>query len=102
MGGGGGLGALLWKAAQLMHDSAKPCVAEVCQWQFLHDEGLDAIDWSACSAHQAHLVHRVSRSIHQHCQVQERTGTLIQVWELMRPETFGHFTRILTHTHTHY
>ncbi|XP_062862680.1 probable G-protein coupled receptor 82 [Trichomycterus rosablanca] len=32
----------------LMHDNARPHVAEVCQ-QFLHDEGIDAMDWPARS-----------------------------------------------------
>ena len=32
----------------LMHDNAKPHVVEVCQ-QFLHDEGIDAMDWPARS-----------------------------------------------------
>ena len=32
----------------LVHDNARPHVAEVCQ-QFLHDEGIDALDWPARS-----------------------------------------------------
>ena len=32
----------------LMYDNAGPHVAEVCQ-QFLHDEGVDAMDWPARS-----------------------------------------------------
>ena len=61
----------------LMHDNARPHVAEVCQ-QFLHDEGIDAMDWPARSPELTH-------SINQHHvappTVQELTDALIQVWE---------------------
>ena len=32
----------------LVQDNARPHVARVC-WQFLGDEGIDAIDWPSCS-----------------------------------------------------
>jgi len=61
----------------LMHDNARPHVAEVCQ-QFLHDEGIAAMDWPARSPD-------LTRSIHQRHvapqTVQELTDALIQVWE---------------------
>ena len=70
-----------------MHDNARPHVAGVCP-QFLHDEGMDAMDWPArypdlnpiehlfdimsCSIHRRHVTPQT---------VQELTDALIQVWE---------------------
>ena len=51
----------------LMHDNARPHVAEVCQ-QFLHDEGIDAMDRPARSPDLNRIEHIwdiMSRSIHQ-------------------------------------
>ncbi|XP_062865265.1 uncharacterized protein LOC134327120 [Trichomycterus rosablanca] len=70
-----------------MHDNARPHVAEVCQ-QFLHDEGIDAMDWPSCSPDLnpiEHIWDIMSRSIHQRHvvpqTVQELTDALTQVWE---------------------
>ena len=59
----------------LMHDNARPHVAEVCQ-QFLHDEGIDAMDWSAPKLNPIeHIWNIMSRSIHQrHVAPQECPG----------------------------
>jgi len=51
----------------LMHDKARPHVAEVCQ-QFLHDEGIDAMDWPVRSPDlnpMKHIWNFMSRSFHQ-------------------------------------
>uniref|UniRef100_A0A803K0Y4 Tc1-like transposase DDE domain-containing protein n=1 Tax=Xenopus tropicalis TaxID=8364 RepID=A0A803K0Y4_XENTR len=51
----------------LMQDNARPHVARVCQ-QFLQDEGIDAMDWPACSPDLnpiEHIWDIMSRSIHQ-------------------------------------
>ena len=51
----------------VMHDNDRPHVAEVFQ-QFLHDEGIDAMDWAAHSPDLnpiEHIWDIMSRSIHQ-------------------------------------
>ncbi|CDQ59908.1 unnamed protein product [Oncorhynchus mykiss] len=51
----------------LMQDNARPHVAGVCQ-QFLQEEGIDAMDWPACSPDLnpiEHIWDIMSRSIHQ-------------------------------------
>ena len=72
-----------------MHDNARPHVAEVCQ-QFLHDEGIDAMDWPASSPD-------LTRSIHQRHvapqTVQELTDALIQVWEKIPQENIRRLFR---------
>lgn len=103
--------ALLWKPAQLMHDNAKPCVAEVCQWQLLHDEGIDANGWSVPQILVQHFIliwFIMSRSIRRQCHVAQQavlellTDTWIQLWEEMCQETIGHLIRSLSRPHTHY
>ena len=68
----------------LMHDNARSHVAEVCQ-QFLHNEGIDAMDWPARSPDLNPIEHIMFRSIHQHHvapqTVQELIDALIQIWE---------------------
>ncbi|KAI3363589.1 hypothetical protein L3Q82_001186 [Scortum barcoo] len=75
----------------LMQDNARPHVAGVCQ-QFLQDEGIDAMDWPACSPDLnpiEHIWDIMSRSIHQRCTqtVQELADALVQVWEEIPQET---------------
>ncbi|CAJ0958417.1 unnamed protein product [Ranitomeya imitator] len=76
----------------LMHNNASPLVAEVCQ-QFLHDEGIDAMGWPACSPNLnpvEHIWDIMSRSMNQHYVVpqadQELADALIQVWEEIHQE----------------
>ncbi|KAL0159693.1 hypothetical protein M9458_043418, partial [Cirrhinus mrigala] len=68
----------------LMQDNARPHVAGVCQ-QFLQDEGIDAMDWPACSPDLnpiEHIWDIMSRSIHQRHvapqTVQELADALVQ------------------------
>jgi len=100
----------------LMPDNVRLHVAEVCQ-QFLHDEGIDAVDWPARSPDLNPIGDIVSRSIHQRhvapqtCQ--ELTDALIQVWAEILQENICHLIRSMPrrcrkviqarggHTHTH-
>lgn len=102
----------------LMHDNARPHVALVCH-QFLHDEGIDAMDWPACSQDlnpNEHIWDSMSRSIHQRHvapqTVQELTDALIQVWEAIPQENIRRLIRSMPRRcreviqarggHTHY
>ena len=102
----------------LMHDNAHPHVARVCQ-QFLHDEGIDAMDWPARSPDLnpiEHLWDIMSRTIHRRQvapqTVQELTAALIQVWEEIPQENIRHLIRSMPRRcseciqarggHTHY
>ena len=83
----------------LMHDNARPHVARVCQ-QFLHDEGIDAMDWPARSTdlnpieHLWDIMSRTIRRRHVAPQtVQELTDALIQVWEDIPQETIRRLNR---------
>ncbi|KAI3375500.1 hypothetical protein L3Q82_003829 [Scortum barcoo] len=83
----------------LMQDNARPHVAGVCQ-QFLQDEGIDAMDWPACSPDLnpiEHIWDIMSRSIHQRHvapqTVQELADALVQVWEEIPQETIRHLIR---------
>ncbi|KAL0201568.1 hypothetical protein M9458_004755, partial [Cirrhinus mrigala] len=95
----------------LMQDNARPHVAGVCQ-QFLQDEGIDAMDWPACSPDlnpAEHIWDIMSRSIHQRHvapqTVQELADALVQ-------ETIRHLIRSMPRRcreviqarggHTHY
>lgn len=102
----------------LMHDNARYHVAEVCR-RFLHREGIDAMDWPACSPDLNPIEHvwdMMSRSIRQrHAApqtVQELTDALVQVWEEIPQETIGSLIRSMPRRcrevilarggHTHY
>lgn len=102
----------------LMHDNARPHVARVCQ-QFLHDEGIDVMDWPARSPDLnpiEHIWDIMSRSIHQRHvapqTVQELTDALIQVWEQIPQENIRRLIRSMPRRcreciqarggHTHY
>lgn len=83
----------------LMHDNARPHVAQVCR-RFLNYEGIDAMDWPSCSPDLnpiEHIWDLMSRSIHQRHDapqtVQELTHALIQVWEEIPQETIGNLIR---------
>uniref|UniRef100_A0A8C7R382 Transposase Tc1-like domain-containing protein n=1 Tax=Oncorhynchus mykiss TaxID=8022 RepID=A0A8C7R382_ONCMY len=86
----------------LMQDNAKPHVAGVCQ-QFLQEEGIDAMDWPACSPDLnpiEHIWDIMSRSIHQ-CHVapqtvQELADAVVQVWDEIPQETIRHLIRSMT------
>ncbi|CAJ0936768.1 unnamed protein product [Ranitomeya imitator] len=76
-----------------MQDNARPHVAGVCQ-QFLQDEGIEAMDWSARSPVLnpiKHIWDIISHTIHQRHvapqTVQELVDALVQVWRrsLRRP-----------------
>jgi len=82
-----------------MHDNARPHVAEVCQ-EFLHDEGIDAMDWPAHSRDLnpiEHIWDIMSRSIHQRHiapqSVQELTDALFQVWKEIPQENIRRLIR---------
>lgn len=102
----------------LMQDNARPHVAGVCQ-QFLQEEGIDAMDWPACSPDLnpiEHIWDIMSRSIHQRHvapqTVQELADALVQVWEEIPQETIRHLIRSMPRRcreviqarggHTHY
>lgn len=102
----------------LMHDNARHHVAEVCR-RFLNHEGIDAMDWPACSPDLnpiEHIWDMMSRSIHQRHvapqTVQELADALIQVWEEIPQETIGSLIRSMPRRcrevilarggHTHY
>ena len=102
----------------LMHGNARPHVAEVCQ-QFLHDEGIDAMDLSARSTDLnpiEHILDIMSRSINQRHvapqTVQELTDASIQVWEEIPQENIHRLNRSMPRCcrevlqagggHTHY
>ena len=102
----------------LMHDNARPHVAQVCQ-QFLHDEGIDAMGWPAHSPDLNPIKHIwaiMSHSIHQRHvapqTVQELTDALIQVWEEIPQENIRRLIRSMPRRcreviqarggHTHY
>ncbi|CAJ0954397.1 unnamed protein product [Ranitomeya imitator] len=83
----------------LMQDNVRLHVAEMCQ-QFLHDEGIEAMDWPARSPALnpiEHIWDIMSRSIHQRHvapqTVQELTDALIHFWELiiLYPECQCHY-----------
>uniref|UniRef100_A0A674BHS8 Tc1-like transposase DDE domain-containing protein n=1 Tax=Salmo trutta TaxID=8032 RepID=A0A674BHS8_SALTR len=83
----------------LIQDNARPHVAGVCQ-QFLQEEGIDAMDWPACSPDLnpiEHIWDIMSRSIHQRHvapqTVQELADALVQVWEEIPQETIRHLIR---------
>uniref|UniRef100_A0A803J4G0 Tc1-like transposase DDE domain-containing protein n=1 Tax=Xenopus tropicalis TaxID=8364 RepID=A0A803J4G0_XENTR len=83
----------------LMQDNARPHVAGVCQ-QFLQDEGIDAMDWPACSPDLnpiEHIWDIMSRSIHQRHvapqTIQVLVDALVQVWEEIPQETIHHLIR---------
>ena len=97
----------------LMQDNARPHVAEVCP-QFLQEEGVDAMDWPACSPDLnpiEHIWDIMSRSIHQR-HVAPQTVQELAVWEEIPQETIRHLIRSMPRRcreviqarggHTHY
>ncbi|KAI4886748.1 hypothetical protein NFI96_004621, partial [Prochilodus magdalenae] len=83
----------------LMQDNARPHVAAVCQ-QFLQDEGIEAMDWPACSPdlNPIELIWDImSRSFHQRHMapqnVQDLADALVQVWEEIPQETIRHLIK---------
>uniref|UniRef100_A0A8C7DLD9 Transposase n=1 Tax=Oncorhynchus kisutch TaxID=8019 RepID=A0A8C7DLD9_ONCKI len=98
----------------LMQDNARPHVAGVCQ-QFLQEEGIDAMDWPACSPDLnpiEHIWDIMSHSIHHPQTVQELADALVQVWEEIPQENIRHLIRSMPRRcreviqarggHTHY
>ncbi|KAL0194495.1 hypothetical protein M9458_008067, partial [Cirrhinus mrigala] len=95
----------------LMQDNTRPHVAGVCQ-QFLQDEGIDAMDWPACSPDLnpiEHIWDIMSRSIHQ-CHVAPQT--VQELADALVQETIRHLSRSMprhcreaiqaSEGHTHY